>query len=400
MAVEPSLPDAPSPSPVAQSPEPIIYNPPEPATIPGPIPSPSPSPTKPSPIRPSKGVKAAYWPSFNGFPVSSIDTSYFTHIYYAFLLPDTVTYKLVITPNDESMLPSFVSTLRAQKSTVKTMLSIGGAGNITEVFSAIANTSSNRAIFIQSAIEIARHYGFDGVDIDWEFPLDQQDMDNLGVLYKEWRKALNNEAMATGRTRLLLTSAVYYSSTVPLDGVTRSYPGESICKHVDWVSPMCYDYHGSWENNTGLHSALFDPRSVLSTQYGLHSWLGIGVPQKKLVMGLPVYGHTWTLKDPNLHTVGAEAVGIGPGFGGFYSYSDVANFNRMNNATVVYDPVMESMYSYAGNIWIGYDDPNSVGKKVQFARSYELRGYFFWALGQDLDWDISRQGMNLDLFEN
>lgn len=43
-------------------------------------------------------TKAAYWPSFNGFPTSSIDKSYFTHIYHAFVQPNPITYTLDIIP--------------------------------------------------------------------------------------------------------------------------------------------------------------------------------------------------------------------------------------------------------------------------------------------------------------
>jgi chitinase len=51
-----------------------------------------------------------------------------------------------------------------------------------------------------------------------------------------------------------------------------------------------------------------------------------------------------------------------------------------------------SFYSYAGTTWIGYDDVPSITTKVRFAKSLGLKGYFFWALGKDKDWTISRQG--------
>ncbi|KAL3587104.1 hypothetical protein D5086_013971 [Populus alba] len=51
-----------------------------------------------------------------------------------------------------------------------------------------------------------------------------------------------------------------------------------------------------------------------------------------------------------------------------------------------------SYYSYAGGFWAGYDDSVTIDWKAQFARSRGLGGYFFWALGQDKDWIISKQG--------
>ncbi|KAJ7958529.1 putative Chitinase [Quillaja saponaria] len=243
----------------------------------------------------------------------------------------------------------------------------------------MAKTNLSREIFINSTIEVARKYGFDGVDLDWEFPANDQDMSNLALLYKEWYKALYNEANNTTRSRLILTSAVYYASKFTTYGDPRSYPAYAINKYLDWISPMCFDYHGSWENFTGVNAALYDPSSNISTNYGIGSWIQAGVPPEKLVMGLPLYGRTWKLKDPYVNGVGAPTV---PGNGsGTMDYYQIVNFNNGTNngtgATVVFDKRSVSYYSYMGDSWVGYDDVRSIQKKVRFSRMLGLRGYFF-----------------------
>ncbi|KAL9400418.1 hypothetical protein Peur_009379 [Populus x canadensis] len=172
---------------------------------------------------------------------------------------------------------------------------------------------------------------------------------------------------------------------------SKSYPADSINKYVDWINPMCYDYHGTWENFTGPIAALYDPKSNVSTSFGIGSWIQAGVSPKKLVMGLPLYGRTWKLLDPNVNGIGARAVGEGPG-DGILDYYQVLEFNEENNAIVNFDGQTVSYYSYAGGFWVGYDDSITIDWKVQFARSRGLGGYFFWALGQDKDWIISKQG--------
>ncbi|PRQ26909.1 putative chitinase [Rosa chinensis] len=348
----------------------------------------------PDHAKPSKGIRAAYWPSFNSFPASSIQTSLFTHIYYAFLLPDPATFKLSITSDDQTKLPEFIGSLLNLTPPVKTLFSIGGGGSNATVFSEMASTKQSRQVFINSSIEVARKYGFQGVDLDWEFPANVVDMSNLALLYKQWRNSLDEEAKACGKPRLLLTSAVYYASEFQVYGGPRSYPAGAISKYLDWASPMCFDYHGSWENFTGEHSALYDSKSNISTNYGIRSWIQAGVPAKKLVMGLPLYGKSWRLRDPKVNGVGAAAVGVGPGDDGILLYYQIVELNAQSNATVVFDKQTKSYYSYSGTTWIGYDDVRSVALKVRFAKSLGLGGYFFWALGQDKDWTLSQKASN------
>lgn len=46
-------------------------------------------------------------------------------------------------------------------------------------------------------------------------------------------------------------------------------------------------------------------------------WLSQGAPRNKVIEGLPFYGHTYTLKDPNNH--GLHAPTSGPGNAGPYT---------------------------------------------------------------------------------
>ncbi|GLT76125.1 hypothetical protein SLA2020_478030 [Shorea laevis] len=159
-------PEVPNPSPDGFPPTLPIPNPvaPGPSSYP---PTYVPAPT-PEPVPHPGGIKATYWPSFDEVPASSIDTSSFTHIYHAFLFVDPISFKLNVTSFDQTKIPVFMGSLYGQNPPVRTLLSIGGGGANQIVFSQMAMTSKTRLISINSTIEVARSYEFDGVDLDWE----------------------------------------------------------------------------------------------------------------------------------------------------------------------------------------------------------------------------------------
>ncbi|GFP80411.1 chitinase-3-like protein 1 [Phtheirospermum japonicum] len=337
-------------------------------------------------------IKGAYYPSWaqDTISPSSINTKLFTHIYFAFLTPNNVTFSLDhdIQPAQALFLSNFTSTLKPH---VQTLFSVIGNSSL---LARMAADPSSRAAFIRSSIQVARRLGFDGVDLDWEYPQFRADMDNLCHLLDEWRVEVQKEAAATGRPPLLLTAAVYYSPVISWPRV-RSYPAAAVRKNLDWVNVMNYDYVGWWDRPlvTGAHAALFDPRSNVSTSYGLGAWIRAGVPRGKLVMGLPLYGRSWQLEDPTRSRgIGAPAVGRGPGEGEL-TYADVVRFNKQNRADVVYNSETVSVYSVAGSSWIGYDDAKSVAVKIGYAQRLGLRGYYFWTVVGDNNWEISERVM-------
>jgi chitinase len=62
--------------------------------------------------------------------------------------------------------------------------------------------------------------------------------------------------------------------------------------------------------------------------YSVNQWLSGGVPASKLLIGIPMYGRTYTLADPNNYGLGAPiidsgAAGLYTGERGFLAYYEV-----------------------------------------------------------------------------
>ncbi|CAN1173508.1 Class V chitinase [Linum perenne] len=138
-------------------------------------------------------------------------------------------------------------------------MSIGGAGANGTAFALMAGNSTTRQVFINSSVSLARSYGFDGLDLDWEFPSSWEEMASFALLVMDWRRLV-----------------------------------EAISNNLDWINVMSYDlYAPKWSpNSTGPPAALYGSDQVISVDSGIRSWLQQGLPATKIVLGLPFYGES------------------------------------------------------------------------------------------------------------
>eukprot|EP00246_Nothoceros_aenigmaticus_P004756 TRINITY_DN16435_c0_g1_i1.p1 TRINITY_DN16435_c0_g1~~TRINITY_DN16435_c0_g1_i1.p1 ORF type:complete len:483 (+),score=68.56 TRINITY_DN16435_c0_g1_i1:49-1497(+) len=336
-------------------------------------------------------VKGAYWFMDDTTP-ESIPSQLYTHLFFAFADLNSSSFQVVPGSHDVAeALATFSATVKVANPFVKTLISIGGGDSDREAFANMTSKPALRSVFINSSIALARENGFDGLDLDYEFPDSDERMANFSDFLDDWRNGVTAEAKATSRTPLLLTAAVYYASSLIFSVANASFPVSSIIKNLDFVNLMLYDLHGRWdETQVNYNAPLFAPSSVLSGSYGVRTWLTAGLPPSKAVFGIPAYGYSWILADKSKNTIGSAAIGLGP-HNGIFTYKEVAEFITQEGVTAVYDNENVSSYAYnATGVWVGYDGPQSVSAKVLYAKQLNLRGYFFWAVGfDDSKWSLS-----------
>ena len=96
--------------------------------------------------------------------------------------------------------------LKAAHPHLRVLLSLGGWGS-SEHFSAVAATASGRNRLALSCADWVERYGFDGIDVDWEYPVSGGDADvehrpedaaNYVLLLQAIREELNALTAETG----------------------------------------------------------------------------------------------------------------------------------------------------------------------------------------------------------
>lgn len=144
---------------------------------------------------------------------SDIPADLCTHIVYAFAkIPQGKNRLEPVEWNDISVLYPEVMALKHQNPKLKITLAVGGWNHGTAPFTAMVSTKDNRTKFISNAISYLREHGFDGLDLDWEYPgkngSPADDKTKFAKLCEELKAAFIEEGEATNRERLILTAAV------------------------------------------------------------------------------------------------------------------------------------------------------------------------------------------------
>ena len=272
------------------------------------------------------------------------DPTVMTHINYAF---GHVNDSFDGVSIDNPVRLRRIVALKRQNSELKVLLSVGGWGSGR--FSEMAGSDENRLSFAKDCHKVVDEFGLDGIDIDWEYPTQSSagissspdDTKNFTLLMRDLRKAL-------GEARLLTCATIASGEFIDF---------RSCIQYVDMVNVMSYDM-----GNPPYHLSALYPSEItnwMTTSGAIDAHLKAGVPQDKLVMGMPLYGR---------------------GLKGYDEKPDT-----LTGATLCWHE--QSMVPYfadaQGRLVMGFENERSIGIKCQYIIDHGLRGGMYWEYGDE-----------------
>ncbi|XP_055628693.1 probable chitinase 2 [Toxorhynchites rutilus septentrionalis] len=275
--------------------------------------------------------------------------------------------------------------MRTSNPHLKVLIAIGGWNEGSEKYSNLAANPERRQAFVKNALEFVKRYGFDGLDLDWEYPTQRggkpYDRENFVSLVKELSQLFK-------RNNLMLTSAIGAGK----DTIDSAYDIKTLSKYLDFLHIMSYDYNGSWNRKIGPNAPL-QSRDVLNVEYTIEHLLALGAPSSRIVLGLPFYGRTFVTssKRAKMGDESDEKGFSGPSTkeNGFMGYNEVCEAIKQNpdGWNVSWDSeaceAIATMVEGNTTKVVIYDSTRSIANKVRFAIRQNLAGLMIWSVDTD-----------------
>ncbi|RDA86958.1 putative chitinase [Ophiocordyceps camponoti-leonardi (nom. inval.)] len=266
---------------------------------------------------------------------------------------------------------------------IKTLLSIGGwIGDENPKKKDLedgVSTAENRNRFAQTSVQLMLDGGFDGIDVDWEFPKTSEQADQHLHLMQTIREKLNKLKPFHNDHRFLLTIAI---SASPKSHEFLRLP--DLAKELDYIYLMAYDFTGGWGERIRHLANLYRSQSMpsstpeLSAAEGVESLVSAGVAASQIVLGVPTYGRSFF----NV-TLGEE--------------TNVRDHHRPEFAVHQLDRKLKvecdlqavacSAQDPDKKLLHFFDTAETVTIKAKYAQDNNLAGTFFWDLGNDYPGD-------------
>ena len=337
-----------------------------------------------------------YVAGYENYDPALVDAKKLTHINYAFANIVDGEPKFELTT--DSVKISKLIALKKSNPKLKILYSIGG-WVWSNHFSHTAAYKENRIKFAISSVKLMKKHGFDGVDLDWEYPGQRgedndfrpSDKNNFNLLLEEIRKELEKVGAIDNKHYLLTIATGADQAYIDNTDLGKAH------KYLDFINVMCYDFYHGWFFQTGHHANLYPSKKEKFTgnsgQEAIRRHIKAGVPSNKLIMGIPFYARQWkkvALENDGLYQTAMTTGTIAP-------YWDIVEKIKSGNYKKGYDDSAKASYLWNAkdSIFISWETPKEIKQKATYIKKNNLGGAMFWEYSLDKDQELLNK-----LFQN
>ena len=234
-------------------------------------------------------------------------------------------------------------------------------------FTAVMNSTSARNKIENQLIAAAIEYSFDGINVDFE-NISEDAADG----YIQFMRELSVMCRKNG---IVLSVDV----PVPMD-FTAHYNRKALGEVCDYLMIMGYDEHYAGSEEAGTVASLsFEEEGIQNTLQE--------VAAEKVVSGIPFYTRLWctTTNEDGTTTVTSEAMGM----------NQAQQTLENNQVESSWDETTGQNYAQfngeSGELYqIWLEDTESLTRKLELIKNYDLGGVAEWKLGLEDDsvWDL------------
>lgn len=202
---------------------------------------------------------------------------------------------------------------------------------------------TNRETFISNLINFANKFGFDGIDIDYEFPVSDYDYQVFDAFLIRLKERMLNE--------MNVKDSAILSCAFGTRDINYSQKAKD---SLDFINVMTYDI----ADQDGYHSSFWGCGPQASVYYE-----SIGVDRSKINLGIPFYG-------TQIHALMEQ-----------YSYADIENPNYYSNIYYC------DGYTYGIPTPVYFNSPAMVRDKTSYALLSGMGGIMVWHTAADVEYE-------------
>lgn len=275
--------------------------------------------------------------TFEDIPIDSV-----THVTIAFALPNkdgTI---------DCQEIDKMIKLGKLKESGVRLGIAIGGWGTSEEFKSALGE-NSRRNRFVDECLRMIQRYYLDYLEIDWEFPEDEEQNNQLIETLKCLRKLVHKSM----------------ELSVCLPCFNSRFKASNLTEFVDFFVLMGYDFCGNWSRLSGHHAALH-PTITERVNYLIEKEM---IAKEKIVLACPLYGRIFN-----------SCKGLNSPFvAGDNSTATREYRNILQECKKVeFDFEQVGQYGIIGDDFVSFDGPLSIESKCNWVKQNGLGGMAFW----------------------